>query len=166
MMAKGVGGLMVVVSAALIGRYLAEPYRQRVRGLAEWTSFLERLKVEITFRQRPIAEAFEISATTPSLKNASRCLAEALTHGRSLAEASQAAVASDRRLGPEEQKILAELIPPLASAPAWWQGQALDYGAEEMSRILTGIRDEFGKKARMVETLSTLAGVTAVLILL
>lgn len=166
MMAKGLGALMVIASAILAGRFLAEPYRQRVRGLSDWARFLERLKVELTFRQRPLVEAFEQSAGTGSLKAAAANLRAVLARSGSLEEASKTAVGTDPRLGPEERTVLTALIPPLATAPTRWQGESLDNAAREINRILNGLRDECTKKARMVETLATLAGVTAVLMLL
>ncbi len=166
MTVRGLGAVMVVVAAVLIGRLLAEPYRQRMRGLGEWVAFLEQLKVELTFRQRPLAEACMRSATTVSLRSAAERLQQVLTSNGSLEEASQSAVGGDLRLGREEQTLLTALIPPLASAPPRWQGESLDRGVREVARILEQIREESVKKARMVETLSTLAGLTAVLMLL
>ncbi len=164
--ARGLGALMIAATGFLVGRFLAEPYRQRIRGLIEWASFLDRLNVELTFRQRPLVDAFKTSATTTNLHTAAERLQRVLDQNGSLEEASQSAVLSDSRLGGEEQGLLAALIPPLAISPARWQGESLHHGAEEITRILNQIRDESGKKARMVETLSTLAGLTAVLLLL
>lgn len=166
MMWRATGSVLVVVSAVLIGRFLAQPYRGRVQGLQDWVAFLDRFKLELTFRQRSLVDAFEASATSHEQRTVAHHLQRMLRENGCLEEATETAMALDMRLGSEERQVIEKLIPPLASAPAKWQDEALTNGSREVTRILTQVRDECQRKARMLETLSTLAGLTAVLILL
>ena len=166
MISRGLGAVLVLLAALMAGRRLARPYRQRIEGLAEWMAFLDRIKVELTFRRRPFVQAFQAAARGDELLAAVDALAQSLSTSGSLEDAVGAAVSQDARLGGEERAVIQALIPPLASAPAEWQNQALATGGRELSKIMDGIREECTKKARMLETLSTLAGLAAVVILL
>jgi stage III sporulation protein AB len=165
-MARALGAAMVVVAAVLIGRVLSRPYRARVQAVQEWVACLERVRVELTFRKRPLTQAFAAAAQGIYVTAAAKRLGERLAAGDRLKAAVSAAVGEDWRLGQEERALIEALIPPLSSAPAEWQNDSLAAGGRELSRILADIRAECAKKCRMLETLSTLAGLTAVLILL
>jgi stage III sporulation protein AB len=166
MIIRVIGSGLVIGSAVWVGRAMAEPYRQRVRALAEWVGFLERLKVELTFRQRPLVDALHTAAVTDALKTVAGRFRAVLAEFGSLEQASEQAFAVDSRLGNEERAVLVALVPPLATAPAPRQSETLDHGIDEITRILKAVRDDSNKKARLIETLSTLAGLTAVLMLL
>ncbi len=166
MITRGLGAVLVLLAALMAGRGLARPYRQRIESLAEWMRFLDRVKVELTFRRRPFVQAFQAAAGGDDLSAAVDALARDLAASGSLEYAARRAVGQDVRLGGEERAVIQALIPPLASAPAEWQRQALETGNRELAKIMDGIREECTKKARMLETLSTLAGLAAVVILL
>lgn len=155
--------MLWIAAAYGFGRWLATPYRARIQALEQWRIFLGRLRLEVGFHNRPLFAALRRSAYEDGLRAVVETFIAEIGAGEETA--AGLAIAADIRLSAEEGAILAAMFRELARISAQPEA-AVEAAARELERVLGEVREPSQKRARLVETLSGLAGITVVLILL
>lgn len=160
---RGAGAVLWVAASFGLGRCLATPYRARIEALDQWRTFLARLRLEVGFHNRPLFPALRRAAREAPIQVVVERFIDEIGTGEQ--EAADRAVKADIRLGAEEGAILAGMLRELARVFARPEA-AVEAAARELERIVEEVREPNRKRARLVETLSGLAGITIALILL
>lgn len=162
-------GMGLMLGASLwLARVMARPYRMRVAALDDWRQMLGQLEPLIGWRQMPLAEAFDRAARThPGRQRAIASLVGSLgSRDEDFATAFSRALAADSALFAEDREALMALAPVLGKSVAGYQVQHLADARGDIERILAEARQYGLKKARLVESLVSVAGIAAIILLI
>jgi stage III sporulation protein AB len=162
------GAVLVALAAWQGGVLLARPFREHVRELARWQSFLRRLEAEMAWEGRDLNEALTRAGrgigggVEPVVAHFIR---EAAQPALGTAELWALALEHALWLGPDDQAHLRDLGPVLGRYSRQDQVRELEAARQALAVAERVARETEGRQARTLSSLVTLAGMAVAILL-
>lgn len=165
---KWFGAVLAILSTISVAHYLARPYRFRISALEQWIRLLEQLVPAIGWKKLPLQEAFsEASRGYPLLTPVLRKLNQLLnSREMDFFAAFSGALREESWIWDEDRRILEELGRVLGRSSSVYQEDHIKGAISELQRVLQEARGRGLKQARLVESLTSAAGIALVILLL
>lgn len=155
---KIIGAVIVIASSAFVGITLGENIKHRLHSIALLIDFIEYVSMNVTLYRTPLDEIFK------GIKNAEmeKCgFLQKLSTG-----IYTAAKNSGLLTGDEEAKLIRNFDEKIGKGSADESEKLCSYTVSRLKSIEEKLRQELPEKRRVYNTVSILAGASAVIILI
>lgn len=152
------GALVVIISSALVGMILGESVKNRLRSVSLLIDFIETISVSVSLYKTPLDEIFN------GIKNAElqNCgFTKHLDGGIFYAAKKSGLLAAD-----EEVELIRAFDEKIGKGTAEESEKLCSYTISRLKSIEDKLRRELPEKQKVYNTVSVLAGVSAVIILI